>query len=115
MKPLNLFAGIALAAASMASVAYTPGAGIAGTPHDWSGVSATKLLQWVDGKGRVTTYNTGTPYVDPATGKQGATTVTIGQCTKCHTPHLEPHTAGDQLPVGLPRHDGRYAVCDVPG
>jgi hypothetical protein len=87
VKPLNGFAGVALMAASMASVAYTPGVGIAGTPHDWSGVSATKLLQWVDGKGNVTTYNTGRPYVDPATGKQGVTTVTIGQCTKCHTPH----------------------------
>jgi len=87
VKPLNLLAGVALVAASMASVAYTPGGGIAGTPHDWSGVNATKLLQWVDGKGNVTTYDTGTPYVDPATGKQGVTTVTIGQCTKCHTPH----------------------------
>ena len=87
MKLPNLFAGVALVAASMASVAYTPGGGIAGTPHDWSGVNATKLLQWVDGKGNVTTYDKGTPYVDPATGKQGVTTVTIGQCTRCHTPH----------------------------
>ena len=27
------------------------------------------------------------PYIDPVTGKQGTTKVTIGQCTKCHTPH----------------------------
>jgi predicted CXXCH cytochrome family protein len=30
---------------------------------------------------------TGTPYIDPATGKQGKVSVTIGLCTKCHTPH----------------------------
>jgi predicted CXXCH cytochrome family protein len=87
VKPLSLFVGVALMTASMAGVAYTPGAGITGTPHDWSGVNATKLLQWVDSKGNVTTYDTGIAFIDPATGKQGVTTVTIGQCTKCHTPH----------------------------
>ena len=87
VRMLRLLAGIALLVATSAGVAYTPGAGIAGTPHDWSGVNATKLLLWVDARGGVTTYNTGTPYLDPATGKQGVTTVTIGQCTKCRTPH----------------------------
>jgi hypothetical protein len=59
----------------------------AARPHDWSATNATKLLQWVDRSGNVTTYNTGTAYIDPATGQEGVTTVTIGQCTKCHTPH----------------------------
>src|SRR6266540_2762051 len=87
MKILKLLVGTALVAASMASFAYTPGAGITGTPHDWSAVGKTTLLQWLDSKGAVTTYNTGTPYIDPSTGVQGKTAVTIGQCTKCHTPH----------------------------
>ena len=117
---------MALLVAASAGFAYTPGAGIAGTPHDWSGVNATKLLLWVEARGGVTTYNTGTPYLDPATGKQGVTTVTIGQCTKMHeAPHaasgeirkpwLEPHAAGHRVPLGLPRHDGRHPVRDLSG
>ena len=88
MKTLKLLVGTGLLAVSMASSAvYTPAAGITGTPHDWSGASATSLLQWLDSKGAITTYNTGTVYIDPVTGKQGVTKVTIGLCTKCHTPH----------------------------
>jgi len=87
MKALKLLLGTTLMAASFAASAYTPGAGITGTPHDWSATNGTSLLQWLDSKGATTTYNTGTPYIDPATGKQGKVSVTIGQCTKCHTPH----------------------------
>jgi len=88
MKTLKLLVGTGLLAVSMASsAAYTPAAGITGTPHDWSGASATSLLQWLDSKGAITTYNTGTVYIDPVTGKQGVAKVTIGLCTKCHTPH----------------------------
>lgn len=86
MRALPVLAGAALLAAATATRAYVPGAGIAGTPHDWSGGNATALLQWVDRSGNVTTYNTGTPYVDPTSGKQGVTKVTVGQCTTCHTP-----------------------------
>ena len=85
---LKLLVGAALLATSMASfAAYTPGAGITGTKHDWSATNGTTLLLWLDSKGAQTTYNTGTAYIDPATGKQGTTKVTIGLCTKCHTPH----------------------------
>ena len=87
MKTLKLLVGSGLLAASMAAVAYTPGAGITGTPHDWSKANGTTLLLWQDSKGASTTYNTGTAWVDPSTGVQGKTSVTIGQCTKCHTPH----------------------------
>lgn len=66
---------------------YTPGAGITGTPHDWSSASGQTLLVWLDSKGAQTTYNTGTAAIDQATGKQITTKVQIGQCTKCHTPH----------------------------
>jgi len=87
MKSWKLAVGAALFVASAATMAYTPGAGITGTPHDWSATNGTTLLLWLDSKGAQTTYNTGTAYIDPATGKQGTTKVTIGQCTKCHTPH----------------------------
>ena len=87
MKMLRLLVGAGVLAVSMAGVAYTPGAGIAGTPHDWSSTSGTTLLLWVNSTGSATTSNTGTPWIDPATGKQGTTTVTVGQCTTCHTPH----------------------------
>ena len=87
MKSWKFAVGAALLVASAATMAYTPGAGITGTPHDWSSANGTTLLLWLDSKGAQTTYNTGTAYVDPATGKQGTTKVTIGQCTKCHTPH----------------------------
>jgi len=89
MKTLKLLVGAGLIAASLVANAQTaPGAGITGTKHDWSGASATTLLQWLDSKGAVTTYNTGTPYMDPANPtKQATTKVTIGLCTKCHTPH----------------------------
>jgi predicted CXXCH cytochrome family protein len=87
MKALKLIVGTGLVLATFAAAAATPGAGITGTKHDWSGTNATSLLQWLDASGNTTTYNTGTPYIDPATGKQGKVSVTIGQCTKCHTPH----------------------------
>lgn len=87
MKAFKLILGAGLLAASFGASAYTPGAGITGTPHDWSAANGTKLLQWLDSKGNVTTYNTGTPALDPVTGKQTTIQVTIGQCTKCHTPH----------------------------
>jgi len=87
MKVLKLLIGTGLLVASSLAIAATPGAGITGTAHDWSGVNKTSLLQWLDSKGAITTYNTGTVYIDPATGVQGKVSVTIGQCTKCHTPH----------------------------
>ena len=87
MKSWKSAVGAALLVASAATMAYTPGAGITGTPHDWSAANGTTLLLWLDSKGAQTTYNTGTAYMDPVTGKQGTTKVTIGQCTKCHTPH----------------------------
>jgi predicted CXXCH cytochrome family protein len=87
MKSLRQVVGAGLMLASFAVAAATPGAGITGTKHDWSGTNATSLLQWLDSKGAVTTYNTGTPNLDPVTGLQTKVTVTIGQCTKCHTPH----------------------------
>jgi nitrate reductase cytochrome c-type subunit len=87
MKLLRLLAGAGIIAVSFAAVAdATPGTGIKGTKHDWSG-SAQSVLQWLDSKGAVTTYNTGTPNIDPATGLQTKTTISIGLCTKCHTPH----------------------------
>jgi hypothetical protein len=94
MNALKLLAGIGLLTASMAVGAYTPGTGIAGTPHDWSAAvtgggtgGGTSLLLWLDSKGVQTTYNTGTPALDATTGKQLTTRVQIGLCTKCHTPH----------------------------
>ena len=87
MNLLKLLASAGLIAASFAAVAGpTPGTGIQGTKHDWSG-SAQSVLQWLDSKGQITTYNTGTPNIDPATGLQTKTTISIGLCTKCHTPH----------------------------
>ncbi len=86
--------GVGIALASVAAfAAYTPGAGITGTPHDWAtngtgGTKTTSVLQWLMSDGTtITTYNTGTPYINPTTGLQGTTTMTIGLCTKCHTPH----------------------------
>jgi len=88
MKLLRLIVGAGLVLASVAAYAAAPpGAGITGSAHDWSSTGGTKLLLWLDSKGAQTTYNTGTAYIDPVTGKQGTTAVTIGQCTKCHTPH----------------------------
>jgi len=87
MKSWKVALGAALLVASAATMAYTPGAGITGTPHDWSSTNGTTLLLWLDSKGAQTTYNTGTPANDPVSGKQLTTKVTIGQCTKCHTPH----------------------------
>ncbi len=92
MRKFVLGAGLALVSAA-AFAAYTPGTGITGTPHDWAtnGLGATKttsVLQWLMADGTtITTYNTGTPYIDPVTGVQGRTTLTVGLCTKCHTPH----------------------------
>ena len=93
MKSWKIAVGAALLVASAAAMAYTPGAGITGTPHDWSATGGTKLLLWLDSKGAQTTFNTGTAYIDPATGKQGISVVTIGQCTKCHTPHQAKSTS----------------------
>ena len=90
MKALKLLLGTTLVAAAFAaSAAATPGAGITGSAHDWSSTNGTSLLQWQTSATNTTptTYNTGIPYIDPATGKQGKVSVTIGQCTKCHTPH----------------------------
>jgi hypothetical protein len=76
--------GAALLGASMTSFAYTPGAGIAGTPHDFSSANGKTVLLWQDSSGKATTYNTGTPWIDPATGQQGTTTLSVGQCSTCH-------------------------------
>ncbi len=86
---LKLLVGAGLLAASMASfAAYMPGAGITGTPHDWSSASGTTLLLWLDSSRALRRRTTpARAWIDPATGKQGTTKVTIGQCTKCHTPH----------------------------
>jgi nitrate reductase cytochrome c-type subunit len=87
MKLLKLLAGAGLIAVSFAAVgAKEPGTGIQGTKHDWSG-SAQSILLWLDSKGAETSYNTGTPSLDPTTGAQKKTTISIGLCTKCHTPH----------------------------
>lgn len=92
MKTVKILAVTALSLASAAALAGF-GDGIKGTRHDWSRVDGTTLLQWValDKNGNPiatpTTYVTGTPYIDPATGVQGKVSVTIGLCTKCHTPH----------------------------
>jgi nitrate reductase cytochrome c-type subunit len=87
MKTLKILMAAGLALAATSSFAdSTPGTGIKGTKHDWSG-SAQSVLQWLDSKGVVTTYVTGTPNLDPVTGLQTKTTVSIGLCTKCHTPH----------------------------
>lgn len=111
MRAMRLLVATSLTMASLAAVAYTPGAGITGTPHDWSAPTSTSstgvvsggtaLLQWLAPTGKdatgayvyadptkFTTYNSGGPaYIDPATGKQGVARVQIGLCTKCHTPH----------------------------
>lgn len=92
MKTMKILAATALTLASAAALA-APGDGIKGTRHDWSATDGTTLLQWValDANNNPlptpTTYVTGTPYIDPATGVQGKVKVTIGLCTKCHTPH----------------------------
>jgi nitrate reductase cytochrome c-type subunit len=92
MKTIKILAATALTLASAAALA-APGDGIKGTRHDWSAASGTTLLQWqsknADGtfSATPTTYVTPDPYIDPATGKQGTVKVTIGLCTKCHTPH----------------------------
>ena len=93
-------AGLAFgSAAAWGATAYTPGAGITGTPHDWSApVSADgtsggqSLLIWQAGTDAAktstykgATYNTA--WIDPATNKQGIKRVQFGLCTKCHTPH----------------------------
>jgi hypothetical protein len=84
MKTLKILVATSLTLA--ATVAFAaPGDGLKGTKHDWSG-SAQSVLQWLDSKGAVTTYVTGTPNLD-ATGAQTKTTIMIGMCTKCHTPH----------------------------
>ena len=92
MKSARWIVGVGIALASTAALAATPGAGITGTAHDWAtngtgGTKTTSVLQWLDSKGNITTYNTGTVYIDPTTGVQGKTTLTLGLCTKCHTPH----------------------------
>jgi nitrate reductase cytochrome c-type subunit len=87
MKTLKILIATGLTLASAVVVAGTaPGTGIKSTKHDWSG-SAQSVLQWLDSKGAITTYVTGTPNLDPVTGLQTKTTIAIGMCTKCHTPH----------------------------
>jgi hypothetical protein len=85
MKTLRILVATGLTLASVTALAGI-GDGIKGTKHDWSG-SAQSVYQWLDSKGAITTYNTGTVYIDPLTGLQGKTTLSIGLCTKCHTPH----------------------------
>ncbi len=87
MNALRILVGAELLAASVAGFAYTPGAGITGTPHDFSSVNGKTLLLWTASDGTATTYNTGTPWIDPATNQQGTTTASVGQCSTCHTPH----------------------------
>jgi len=87
MKAMKLLVGTGLLVASFAAAAGTAaGSGITSTKHDWSSTNGTTLLQWLDGT-TVTTYNTGVPNIDAVTGKQTTVKVTIGLCTKCHTPH----------------------------
>jgi nitrate reductase cytochrome c-type subunit len=85
MKTLKILVATGLTLASAASLGV-PGDGLKGTAHDWSG-RAQSVLQWVDSKGVVTTYVTGTPNLDPVTGLQTKVSISIGMCTKCHTPH----------------------------
>jgi hypothetical protein len=89
MKTLKILVAAGLTLASAAVMAQTaPGGGIKGTKHDWSAASGTTLLLWQNGTSTTpTTYNTGVAYIDQATGKQGTQKITIGLCTKCHTPH----------------------------
>ncbi len=75
---------LAIPSVAASSNAYTPGAGIDGTPHDWSTGGGTTVLLWMDRNGSATTYNTGTPWVDPATSKQGTAAVANGKCAACH-------------------------------
>jgi len=91
MKTLRIIVAASLTlVAATAFASSTPGTGIQGTKHDWSAPSGTSILQWVDSKGVTTTYNTGTAYIPDPVGKpgvQGKVSITIGLCTKCHTPH----------------------------
>jgi nitrate reductase cytochrome c-type subunit len=91
----RILLGVALLAASISCFAYTPGAGIAGTPHDFSSANGRTVLLWKDGNGNATSYNTGMPWIDPASNQQGTTTLSVGQCTTCHT---QQQTDGGTLP-----------------
>ena len=94
-RKLAVAVGVALMLGSTATFAT---GGLAGSAHDFSsafdpatGKGGTKLLVWLSGATQ-TTYNTGTPYctsgsVATSDCKQGTSTVQIGLCTKCHTPH----------------------------
>jgi len=91
MKTLKILVAASLALVSASSFAYPVGAGIKGTPHDWS-AGGRSFLQWCPTAGCTTptTYAAPgyVPYIDPVTGKQGkAAAVSIGMCTTCHTPH----------------------------
>jgi hypothetical protein len=83
---------------------YTPGAGITGTAHDFSSAAnagytsgGQTVLLWAGtltaGVYASTTDKsvTGIPYTGvgngTGAGPQLTTHITIGQCTKCHTPH----------------------------
>jgi hypothetical protein len=86
MKTSKIFAACLLLAVATAFAA-DPGAGLKDTKHDWSSNVQYALL-WVDPTtGAATTYNSGVAYIDPGTGKQGKVSISIGMCTKCHTPH----------------------------
>ena len=109
---LKLLVGAALLATSMAGfAAYPPGAGITGTPHDWSSANGTTLLLWLDSKGAQTTYNTGVRRSsDPATGKashdQGhdrpVHEVPYAAPGEVDEPAVEPHAASHHVQVGRP-------------
>ena len=94
MKTLKILVATTLTLAAASSfAAYTPAAGLKGTPHDWS-ASQRSFLQWCPATGCTatvlpTTYQgTGyVAYIDPATTMQGVVKTSIGMCTTCHTPH----------------------------
>lgn len=103
MKSLKFALAAGLMVATMGAWAQSsgaPGSGITGTAHDWSSAATsptsggTSILLWQDSKGNSTQDSsiTGTPWIDPTTGVQGVTHITIGQCTKCHTPHQSKST-----------------------
>jgi Doubled CXXCH motif (Paired_CXXCH_1) len=93
MKTLKILVATSLTLAAASSFAYTPAAGLKGTPHDWS-ASQRSFLQWCPATGCTatvlpTTYQGAgyVAYIDPATTKQGVVKTSIGMCTTCHTPH----------------------------
>ena len=109
-KLLALAVGLGALAIATGASAYTGGAGLAGSPHDFSSAVAPSgtsggqaILQWINSSGAVTTsfaageapncVAAGTPNAQAvlpaicASGFQGAVRMQIGECTKCHTAH----------------------------